>query len=110
MAQLILVLSTADNTGAWSLTLSSALSDGTYSFTANATDTAGNPGPASSVIEVTVDTIPPAAPAITDPEAGTRNTDITTITGTAENDATVQVFDGSTDLVLLLLIILVLGH
>ena len=54
--------------------------------------------PHHQCIEVTVDTIPPAAPVITDPQAGLQNTAISEISGTAENDATVQVFDGSTDL------------
>jgi hypothetical protein len=80
--------------------LGTALSDGTYSLTANATDTAGNPGPASSpAIEVTVDTIPPDAPSITDPVAGTQNTVISTISGTSEaSGLTIEVFDGLTSL------------
>jgi large repetitive protein len=89
----------ADCSGDWILTLSPALGEGTYSFSANATDTAGNPGPESDpAVVVTVDTTAPAAPVITDPVAGTQNTEITTITGTAEADATVPVFDGTTSL------------
>ena len=77
---------TADSSGAWTLTLGSTLGEGTYSLTANATDAAGNPGPASAAVDVTVDTTAPDAPAITDPTASPppRNTAITEISGTSE--------------------------
>ncbi len=90
---------TADASGDWTLTLGTALGDGTYSLIANATDTAGNPGPASSpAVAVTVDTTI-AAPVITDPVTGTQNTAISEISGTSEaSGLTVQVFDGATSL------------
>ena len=50
--------------------------------------------PASSpAIVVIVDTIPPDAPIITSPAAGTQNTVITTVSGTAEEGSSVEVFD-----------------
>ena len=62
--------------------------------------------PASSpAIVVTVDTIPPDAPIITYPAAGTQNTVISTVSGTAEEDPTVEVFDNGNTLGLLLLLI-----
>jgi hypothetical protein len=44
--------------GSWSMPLT-GLADGTHSFTAIATDAAGNPSPASAAHTVTVDTTPP---------------------------------------------------
>ena len=79
---------TSTTGGAWTLTLGTSLGEGTYSLTANATDAAGNPGPASDpAVDVTVDTTVPAAPAITDPVDGaTLNTAITEISGTSEEE------------------------
>jgi len=48
----------ASGTGAWSLT-PGALAEGAHSFTAIATDQAGNVGPASAAVAYTVDTTPP---------------------------------------------------
>ncbi len=50
--------------GAWSFT-TAALADGAHNLTATATDVAGNTGPASSALAVTIDTGAPVAPAIT---------------------------------------------
>ncbi|NGM63615.1 fibronectin type III domain-containing protein, partial [Sphingobacterium sp. SGG-5] len=56
------VLGTAVATGGnWSIT-SSTLSEGTHSLTAKATDAAGNVGPASSALTLTIDVTAPAAP------------------------------------------------
>ena len=46
--------------GSWSFT-TPALSDGNHSLTTTVTDSAGNTGPASAAIVVTVDTTAPAA-------------------------------------------------
>ena len=85
--------------GAWTLTLGagSELTDGTYSLTANATDLAGNPGPASDAVDVTVDTIPPVAPVITVPTDGDiLNTAISEISGTSESEGlTIEVIDST---------------
>lgn len=45
----------ADGTGAWRLQVPTALSNGSYSFTAKQTDVAGNVGSASAALTVTVD-------------------------------------------------------
>jgi hypothetical protein len=76
--------------------LGTDLTDGTHSLTANATDTAGNPGPASDAVVVTVDTII-AAPEITNPVNGaTLNTAITEISGTSEAEGlTIEVSDAT---------------
>ena len=87
---------TAGIDGKWSVTLGSSLGDGTYSFTAKATDAVGNTGPASSAVEVVVDTTGPAAPFITNPTAGTQNTGISGIDGTAEPGSKVEVSNGGT--------------
>ncbi|TWA56397.1 hemolysin type calcium-binding protein, partial [Azospirillum baldaniorum] len=56
---------TADAQGAWVADLSAApLLDGTHAFTARATDAAGNTGPASGALSVTIDTIAPPTPSV----------------------------------------------
>src|SRR6185312_3497055 len=92
---------TADGAGAWSFT-TAALTNGAHSLTA--TDTvAGNTSAASSALNVTIDTTAPVTPAIASfsPDTGTVGDHITkehmlTLTGTAEANSTVSVFDGST--------------
>src|SRR5262249_52321588 len=93
---------TANGTGAWSFT-SGALANGAHSLTATATDAAGNTGAASSALSVTIDTAAPVAPVITssrtatDPAGdGVTNDNTLTVTGTAEANATVKVYDGAT--------------
>ena len=67
----LLGTATANGTGAWSYT-TAALSNGTHSLTATATDAAGNTGAASTAMSVTVDTAAPVAPTITSftPDSG----------------------------------------
>jgi len=48
----------ADSSGAWSIDLS-GLSDGSHTYSARATDAAGNTSSASNTVTVTVDTAPP---------------------------------------------------
>ncbi len=57
----LLGTTTADNLGNWSFTVpgGSALSDGTHSITAKATDAAGNTSAASTALSVNVDTVAP---------------------------------------------------
>ena len=93
---------TANGTGAWSFT-TAALANGAHSLTATATDAAGNTGVASAALSVTIDTTAPVAPSITSfsTDSGTVGDDITndntlTLTGTAEANSTVKVFDGAT--------------
>jgi hypothetical protein len=91
-----------DGTGAWSYT-TAALANGAHSLTATATDAAGNNSAASAALSVTVDTSAPVAPSIASfsTDSGTVGDNITndntlTLTGTAEANSTVKVFDGAT--------------
>ncbi|MBW4654771.1 MAG: VCBS repeat-containing protein [Kaiparowitsia implicata GSE-PSE-MK54-09C] len=89
----------ANTSGNWSFGQTNALSDGSYSLTARATDVAGNTGELSSSFVVTIDTTPPAAPSITSftEDTGIPGDFITsdttpTIGGTAEAGSTVTIF------------------
>ena len=93
---------TANGSGAWSYT-TAALSNGAHSLTATATDAAGNTGVASTALAVTIDTTAPVAPSITSfsTDSGVVGDHITndntlTLTGTAEANSTVKVYDGAT--------------
>ncbi|WP_037217963.1 DUF5801 repeats-in-toxin domain-containing protein, partial [Rhizobium sp. IBUN] len=94
-------------TGAWTFTPDTALTDATYTFTAKATDAAGNTGAASSVYMVTVDTVAPAAPTIsvsdnvtpvtgTVSNNGSTNDTTPTVTVSAETGSTVILYDNGT--------------
>ncbi len=92
----------ADGTGAWSYT-TAVLANGAHSLTATATDAAGNNSAASAALSVTVDTTAPVAPSIASfsTDSGTvgdglTNDNTLTLTGTAEANSTVKVFDGAT--------------
>ncbi|WP_303795416.1 Ig-like domain-containing protein, partial [Sandarakinorhabdus limnophila] len=98
---------TANATGAFRLDVT--LAAGARLITAKATDAAGNFGAASSVLAITVDATAPAAPTGLDlaaiDDSGTNNADNVTnqttnltITGTAEANAQVELFNGSTSL------------
>src|SRR5450631_2912981 len=93
---------TANGSGAWTYT-TAALSNGGHSLTATATDAAGNTGAASSAMAITIDTAAPVAPSITSftPDSGVVGDHITnastvTLTGSAEANSTVKVYDGVT--------------
>ncbi|MHA7291480.1 beta strand repeat-containing protein, partial [Arthrobacter sp. MDT3-24] len=82
---------TADGIGYWSITPLNltSLSDGQLTYTATATDTAGNVSPATTAT-VPKDTAPPAAPTLTAPATVTAATVTSvTVSGSAEADATV---------------------
>ena len=95
----------ADAAGHWTIT-SSALPQNVHAMTAKATDVAGNTGPASAVLSVTIDTTAPLAPSAPDlaaaSDSGTSHTDnitdVTTplFTGTAAANSLVTLFDGTT--------------
>ena len=53
----------ANKLGVWSAT-TAVLADGVHAITATATDLAGNTGPASAALSVTIDTTAPDAPAV----------------------------------------------
>jgi hypothetical protein len=91
-------VATAGGDGAWTFHAGSKPDD-VYQITATAQDAAGNTGAASDPLVVTIDTAPPAAPAITgfSNDTGTTDDRITsdntlTVTGTAEPGSTVTVF------------------
>jgi hypothetical protein len=94
----------ADSGGNWSITLAAALNDGLHNLTAKATDAAGNPGTASAVLPLTIDTTAPGAPAnlALDPSTdsgvvGDRITNFNqpTVTGTAEAGSSVTLKEGN---------------
>jgi hypothetical protein len=98
----VVATATADSTGAWSAT-TGAMTDGGKTFTARATDAAGNESPVSNAITILVDTVAPDAPVITgfSDDHGVPGDDLTsdptiTLTGTANNGTQVSVFDGTT--------------
>src|SRR5699024_9304161 len=99
----------ADVMGQWSWKSTTALTDGSYSFTATVTDTAGNVSAASEAFTVTVDTVAPDAPkidGITDDQepitgtvdkGGFTNDTTPTLSGSgAEANGTVRIYDGAT--------------
>jgi hypothetical protein len=92
---------TADGSGAWSI-VSSTLADGTHTLTVKQTDKAGNVSVASAALTLTIDTVAPTAPSApllaTASDTGTIGdgvTEVTTpvVTGTAEANATVKLYD-----------------
>jgi hypothetical protein len=87
---------TADGSGDWSFTPSSDLSEGAHSFRVTATDEAGNTSPDSNIRTITIDATAPSAPVITTP-AQNLTTAVNTqpISGTAEPDSTVTIYNGA---------------
>ncbi|WP_328515022.1 Ig-like domain-containing protein [Ralstonia pseudosolanacearum] len=79
----LLGTTTADASGNWTFTPTTALTDGSHSLTATVTDAAGNVSTASSAFPLTVDTAAPAAPVL-NPTTGT------TLSGTAEAGSTIS--------------------
>jgi N-acetylneuraminic acid mutarotase len=91
----LLATVTADaTTGAYSYTPSSSLTDGTYTLTAKATDSAGNVSSASTASTLKVDTVAPTAPTVA--AATLTNNNKPTISGTAEAGSSVQIYNGAT--------------
>jgi len=74
----------ADGSGNWTFTPTTPLADGNYSLTATATDAVGNVSGPGTAFVVTVDTAPPAAPAISQANG-------TTLAGTAEAGSTIAI-------------------
>jgi hypothetical protein len=91
--------------GTWSITAASNIADGDHTVTATATDTAGNVSNPSGPLSIRIDSAAnaPSTPDL-DPasDSGSLNTDnntnVTTpkFNGTAEKDATVELFRGGT--------------
>jgi hypothetical protein len=86
---------TANGSGAWTYT-TGTLANGSQSFTAKAVDAAGNVSAASTALNVTVDTVAPAAPVIAGDTINSNNS--VTLSGTAAANTTVTLYDGTTDL------------
>jgi len=85
---------TANSSGNWTYT-TSTLANGKHSFSASATSSSGTSA-LSKTLAVTVDTVAPAAPAIvsSSPKAG--QSSVLTLTGNAEANSKVNVYDGKT--------------
>ena len=101
----VLGSATADSVGNWSIT-STQLSNGAHTLTTKQTDRAGNVSAASEALEITVDTVAPAAVNAPDlvaaADSGASSTDnvtnvaMPTISGTgAKSGMTVTLFDAS---------------
>ena len=86
----------AGATGNWALVVTEALANGTYTFTAQSVDGAGNVGPLSAGFDLTVDIDAPAAPVISGPTEPATTTRRPMMTGTAEPNIDLVVFlDGA---------------
>ncbi|MDM7852835.1 Ig-like domain-containing protein, partial [Pseudochrobactrum kiredjianiae] len=89
--------------GKWSFQVTRTLGDGTHKFTATATDPAGNTTVASSVFEVTIDTVAPNAPTFDTARDNVTNADLAsggytrdtrpTLKGKAEPNSTIEIVD-----------------
>jgi hypothetical protein len=105
----ILLSGQADGDGAWTLSPSTALSDGAYMFTVRQIDSGSLIGPSSDPLSVTIDTAAPSkldAPILkAADDSGSSPSDLITnvtkpgFSGTGEAGATVELWDGSTKLV-----------
>lgn len=96
---------TADADGNWTVDITVPLGTGSHTFTAEATDQAGNTGAPSADFSLTIDTTPPALPVLTSitddvgnaatpvANGGLTNDARPTLTGTAEAGATVTIYD-----------------
>ncbi|WP_245320001.1 Ig-like domain-containing protein, partial [Bradyrhizobium sp. LMTR 3] len=85
---------TANSSGAWSYT-TAALTDGNHSLKATATTTSGTSS-TSSVLAVKIDTAAPTAPTMATPTNNANGG--LNLTGTAEANSVVKVFDGTTQI------------
>jgi hypothetical protein len=98
---------TASATGAWSVAVNTALTNGVRAIRAAAEDAAGNVSALSAVLNITIDTAAPAAPSAPDlvaaSDSGNSSSDnvtndtTPTLSGTAEANAIVHVFVDSTE-------------
>ncbi|EJP7479135.1 BapA prefix-like domain-containing protein [Salmonella enterica] len=96
---------TVDETGTWTLPVTSALPDGVYTLTAIAADAAGNSSGVSNSFTFTVDTVPLQPPVVNEilddvaPVTGPltdgafTNDRTLTINGSGENGSTVMIYD-----------------
>ena len=96
----LICTATVDPDGNWTCTAGESLTDGIYTLSATAKDTAGNISDPSNKVTVTIDTKAPAAPVITSPITDTATNDQKPeITGTGtEPGNTITVTDGDNTL------------
>ncbi len=87
----------ANSSGIWAFSVTTPLSDGAHTLSATARDVAGNVSASSTPVQVTVDTLAPALPVVTQPLPNASLADQTpTLRGTAEAGSTVAVLiDGA---------------
>ncbi|MGT2437718.1 Ig-like domain-containing protein [Bradyrhizobium betae] len=83
---------TANASGAWSFA-TAKLANGSHNFAAKAVDAATNTSALSTVLEVVVDTIAPAAPVVVSDTAATGTS--MNVSGTAEAGALVRLYEGA---------------
>ncbi|MHC4046602.1 Ig-like domain-containing protein, partial [Bradyrhizobium sp. 23AC] len=84
---------TATSTGSWDY-ITKVLTDAKHSLTATATNASGQTSVASAAVVVTVDTKAPAAPTIAKDTVNSANQAV--VSGTAEANSAIKVFDGTT--------------
>ncbi|EAW9075485.1 biofilm-associated protein BapA, partial [Salmonella enterica] len=106
----VLGVATVDETGTWTLPVTSALPDGTYTLTAIAADAAGNSSGVSNSFTLTVDTVPLQPPVVSEilddvaPVTGPltdgafTNDRTLTINGSGENGSTVTIYDNGIEI------------
>lgn len=106
----VLGVVTVDETGAWTLPVTSALLDGAYTLTAIAADAAGNSSGVSNSFTFTVDTVPLLPPVVNEilddvaPVTGPltdgafTNDRTLTINGSGENGSTVTIYDNGAEI------------
>lgn len=97
-----------DGTGNWSFLPISPLAQGGHTFTATATDAAGNAGPVSNLFGISIDTIAPPSPVITGiiddlapvtgvvANGGVSNDATPQLVGTTAPSTTVLIYDAGT--------------
>ena len=92
----------ANVNGNWTLP-TGTLTDGTHSFTATASDASGNTSVPSTLLSVIVDTVAPVTPTVSlqsvdsgTPGDGITNVNVISLTGVAEINSTIKVYDGAT--------------
>jgi hypothetical protein len=99
----LLGTTTANGSGAWSI-VSSTLADGAHTLTVKQTDKAGNVSAASAALTLSIDTVAPTAPSApllaAASDTGTIGDGVTevatpVVTGTADANATVRLYDSN---------------
>ncbi|MBL8918804.1 MAG: hypothetical protein JNJ54_08105 [Myxococcaceae bacterium] len=89
---MVIGTTTANAMGAWTLTPMNALSAGSHTVSATATDAAGNASPASNTNTFTIDTSAPTAPVVSSPADGSTTAQTRpVVSGTAEPNSTVTI-------------------